>query len=160
MCERAQAIYLARDAPDAEIISKELSIDSPYKEAIASTVSTFAKLQRQLGADSERRLSVFLPGHLVLVPAGGPTAIGEGLLDFLRNLCSLANSTAEGFSCSSILAGPGNESDEMGDVAIWLGQGEFGPGNERNVLGALGLTPWLEQGAAVSSRSRNWIRSR
>ena len=56
-----------------------------------------------------------------------------------QRLVGEAQRVAYSRACSSALVGEGNESDEMGDVAIWLGQGDFGPGHAEKVLLALGL---------------------
>ncbi|KAJ7647493.1 hypothetical protein FB45DRAFT_687757, partial [Roridomyces roridus] len=54
-------------------------------------------------------------------------------------LAQAAQSAADAVMCSSILAGHTNESDEGGDVAVWLGPGNFGRGNERSVLEKFGI---------------------
>ncbi|KAJ7251766.1 hypothetical protein B0H12DRAFT_985891, partial [Mycena haematopus] len=54
-------------------------------------------------------------------------------------LASAAHAAAASVLCSSILAGHTSESDDFGDVAICLGPGAFGKGNERAVLASLGL---------------------
>jgi len=59
--------------------------------------------------------------------------------DVFQQLVDEAQRVAYSRACSSALVGESNESDEMGDVAIWLGQGDFGPGHAEKVLLAFGL---------------------
>ncbi|KAJ7502770.1 hypothetical protein B0H11DRAFT_1986249 [Mycena galericulata] len=61
-----------------------------------------------------------------------------------------AQRAADSVLCSSVLAGHSSESDEFGDVAVWLGPGAFGKGNEQAVLKKLGL----EHGARVGPLTR------
>jgi len=58
---------------------------------------------------------------------------------YLRDLASIANSTANENSCGSVLAGQGSDTDEFGDICFWLGSGPYGEGREANVLRALNL---------------------
>ncbi|KAI0305416.1 hypothetical protein B0F90DRAFT_1879055 [Multifurca ochricompacta] len=58
---------------------------------------------------------------------------------YLRDLASAANSTANENSCGSVLAGQGSETDEFGDICVWLGTGPYGEGREINILRALNL---------------------
>jgi hypothetical protein len=58
---------------------------------------------------------------------------------YLRDLASIANSTANENACGSVLAGQGSDTDEFGDICFWLGSGPYGEGHEANVLRALNL---------------------
>nr|VWO97509.1 Phosphatase tensin-type domain-containing protein [Ganoderma boninense] len=58
---------------------------------------------------------------------------------FLKQLTRTANAAAASVLCSSILAGHTSDADDFGDVAIYLGPGDFGPRHERDVLRLLGL---------------------
>ena len=78
-----------------------------------------------------------IDGVPVLVPRG--EAPGDVVREFLVNLTRRAASAASALACGSILAGATSETDEYGDIAFWLGEGDFGPGREREVLDALGL---------------------
>ncbi|KAF9451263.1 hypothetical protein P691DRAFT_808253 [Macrolepiota fuliginosa MF-IS2] len=137
---------------DAAQVVNEIStqINPSIKNAVASTVLSLAEIQRAF--DSDGSLSIFLPQHLLLLPpkAQAVQAPNERTLRYLGELAVLANVAAESLACSSVLAGQGSESDDTGDVALWLGKGDYGPGNEHNVLRVLELTPWLEQGATVT----------
>jgi hypothetical protein len=125
-------------------------LSSPVKHAIAATVLSLAEIHRAF--DNDGSLSTFLPDNLLLLPprTQGAQAPSTDQLQYMCDLTSRAANAAESLSCSSILAGQGSESDYTGDVALWLGEGDYGPGCEKNVLALLELTPWLEQGANVS----------
>ncbi|KAI0029993.1 hypothetical protein K488DRAFT_88186 [Vararia minispora EC-137] len=58
---------------------------------------------------------------------------------FLQSFASAAAKAATAKACGSLLAGHSSESDEFGDVAVWIGKGEYGAGHEQDVLRALGL---------------------
>ncbi|KAH9924411.1 uncharacterized protein B0H18DRAFT_1119946 [Fomitopsis serialis] len=58
---------------------------------------------------------------------------------FLSSLTLRAGAAASSLACGSILAGQNSESDEYGDVAFWLGRGDFGTGHEPDIIDALGL---------------------
>lgn len=64
---------------------------------------------------------------------------------YLRDLTISANKAAESLACGSILAGQSSEADEFGDIAIWLGAGKYGEGNEVEVLEALDLGRWADR---------------
>jgi len=57
--------------------------------------------------------------------------------DYFRRLAITVAERAIQEGCSSLLAGGGNETDDTGDVAFYLGSGDFG--NVDNVLKAMGL---------------------
>ncbi|KAI0063699.1 hypothetical protein BV25DRAFT_1824271 [Artomyces pyxidatus] len=69
--------------------------------------------------------------------------------DYLEDLTRLANTVASASACGSILAGQGSESDDFGDVGVWLGEGTFGAGHGDEVLKALKLQSWLDDGRKV-----------
>ncbi|KAH9963916.1 hypothetical protein BC827DRAFT_1192013 [Russula dissimulans] len=58
---------------------------------------------------------------------------------YLRDLASAANATANENACGSILTGHASETDEFGDICIWLGIGPYSEGHEANILRALNL---------------------
>jgi hypothetical protein len=59
---------------------------------------------------------------------------------YLRDLASAANSTANENSCGSVLAGQTSDTDEFGDICVWLGTGPYSEGLESNILRALNLS--------------------
>lgn len=120
----------------------EIPLSLPIRQAIASTILSLAQFKIQ---------GTFLPEHLLILPpqTQATPSPSHQLLQYFENLALLANKAAESLTCSSILAGQGNESDDMGDVALWLGEGDYGPGKERNVLKLLNLTQWTEHETQV-----------
>ncbi len=128
----------------ADAIAVPLS--QPIRHAIASTVFSLAQIQGAF--DNNHSLFIFSPDHLLILPRTHSPS--DTISSYYADLTLLANNAAESLSCSSILAGQGNESDDTGDVALWLGEGDYGPGKEENVLKLLSLTPWIERGAQVS----------
>ena len=67
--------------------------------------------------------------------------------EYLNELTVEANEAAASVFCGSILAGQSSETDEYGDVGVWLGDLEIRPGlSEAEVIvGALSLTRWVEE---------------
>jgi hypothetical protein len=90
-----------------------------------------------LTAQSSRKLC-FKPSRLLLSSSAQPS---EQAQNYLYQIAKDAQAAAFRLSCSSILVGQGNESDENSDVAFWVGQGEFEAAE--NVLQALGLWGWV-----------------
>lgn len=84
------------------------------------------------------------PSFLSAPSAPAPTS---SIRSYLESLTATANEVANANACGSVLAGQGSESDEYGDVAVWLGSGKddegFAKGKEGEVLKALGLDVWL-----------------
>ncbi|KAF9484465.1 hypothetical protein BDN70DRAFT_928341 [Pholiota conissans] len=77
----------------------------------------------------------FDPEHLVLYSSTPPS---ETTARYLYALAKSAQDGAYALACSSILVGTSNESDDTGDVAFWLGVGDFASASK--VLEALGLS--------------------
>ena len=78
----------------------------------------------------------FDEAHLVLAPVG--VSLSE---EVSKSLCALAKEAQEkayARACSSLLVGESSESDDTGDVAFWLGAGDYGGADK--VLRALGIT--------------------
>jgi len=84
-------------------------------------------------AQSSRKLE-FKASRLLLYSSSQPS---EQAQIYLYQLAKDAQAEALSLLCSSLLVGQGNESDEYGDVAFWVGNGEFGVAE--NVLDALGI---------------------
>ena len=117
------------------MVSASNSLEIP-----ASTASAIKQTLAQLYQQSSLQLHVqpapFLSASDDQVPSEVQT--------YLHSLTLAANAVANENACGSVLAGQGSESDEFGDVACWLGQGDYGPGRETNVLQALGLQSWSQ----------------
>lgn len=69
--------------------------------------------------------------------------------EYLNGLAVEANEAAASLFCGSILAGQSGETDEYGDVGVWLGDLEIGPTSKKPkseaVVEALSLTQWAEE---------------
>lgn len=77
----------------------------------------------------------FDEGHRVVYPGARPSA---ETAECLYALAKEAQDTAHARACSSVLVGASSESDDTGDVAFWLGAGDYGSADK--VLQALGIT--------------------
>ena len=66
---------------------------------------------------------------------------------YLNELAVEANEAAASLSCGSILAGQSSETDEYGDVGVWLGDLEVGPASSKSefevMVEALSLAHWV-----------------
>jgi len=103
--------------------------------AINNTITLFQSLQ------SEERLNLTGTGRAILRrPASGEVE------EYVNELTVEANEAAASLFCGSILAGQSSETDEYGDVGVWLGDLEIGPATSKSdlevVVQALSLTPW------------------
>jgi hypothetical protein len=67
----------------------------------------------------------------------------------VNELTAEANKAAASLFCGSILAGQSSEADEYGDVGVWLGDLEIGPGASKSdsevIVEALSLTAWARE---------------
>ncbi|KAF8647174.1 hypothetical protein AX16_007003 [Volvariella volvacea WC 439] len=128
----------------SRVIDEATPLTDTTSHAFVSSALLIGELQ--IVSDSEAPLSRLVPGDLLILPPGvsdlQDKAIGRALYD----LVIASEDAAVSLSCSSILAGQGNESDDTGDVAVWLGDGEYGPGHASDVLKRLGLSGWAESG--------------
>ncbi|EGN99546.1 hypothetical protein SERLA73DRAFT_179618 [Serpula lacrymans var. lacrymans S7.3] len=127
------------------------TIQSHYPSSESSSsavVSTLAALlqietesQAQLTAGASSPALKFLPSRLSVLASGThpPDAPAQ---EFVSRLTHAAHGAAESLTCGSIVAGHTSESDEHADVGVWLGEGDYGRGKEREVLRALGLDGW------------------
>ncbi|ETW80547.1 hypothetical protein HETIRDRAFT_101688 [Heterobasidion irregulare TC 32-1] len=126
--------------PALVMLSASNSLELP-----ASTASAIKQTLAQLYQQSSFQLNVqpapFLSASDDQVPSEVQT--------YLHSLTLAANAVANENACGSVLAGQGSESDEFGDVACWLGQGEYGPGRETDVLQALGLQNWSQNNRKI-----------
>ncbi|EIN11577.1 hypothetical protein PUNSTDRAFT_131739 [Punctularia strigosozonata HHB-11173 SS5] len=123
---------------NSELVARNLS--AAGGEAAMSAMR--ATLMAIYGSKKTLKPPSFSDEHLALVAAdvSPSTASLQATGDFGRAVAEAAFATA----CGSMLAGQSSESDEYGDVAVFLGDGEYGPGHEGKVLEALGLVHWKE----------------
>ena len=106
----------------ADAIQRQTSLSKEDAAPIANTVKL---LPSTLDFDAS---------HLLVHP---PAKIPREKTPFYH-MALAAHDKALSQACSSLLAGQGSESDDTGDVAFWLGEGDFS--KAENVLGALGLS--------------------
>lgn len=103
--------------------------------AINSTIALLRSLQ------PEERLNLSRTGKAIL----GKPVSGE-VEGYVNELTTEANEAAASLFCGSILAGQSSETDEYGDVGVWLGDLEIGPGASKSdsevIVEALSLTRW------------------
>jgi hypothetical protein len=92
----------------------------------------------------------YAPTHFTLVASldGNKAELASHTLSFLEELTRASYEVASTLLCSSVLAGRTSESDEYGDVGLWIG--DLKHGTAADVLRRLGLNSWLHQGAKVS----------
>ncbi|KDQ57738.1 hypothetical protein JAAARDRAFT_35423 [Jaapia argillacea MUCL 33604] len=127
------------------VVNRGITMASPS----SYTLNTLSELYPSLP-------SFFISSNLLLLPANrlassSPSpAVQEQLRDLVLSSQEVANSAA----CGSFVAGQSSESDEFGDVAVWLGEGDFGKGNELRVLEALGLEHWKTGKVWISHLTR------
>ncbi|CDO72769.1 hypothetical protein BN946_scf184994.g22 [Trametes cinnabarina] len=106
--------------------------DSAETAAIHATIITLFNCDRKLGEGLGTAVAV-LPSDL------DEKTIPPSVQDYLGQLTTSANAAAVSLSCGSILAGHASEADDFGDIAFWLGEGNYGPGHELDVLTRLNL---------------------
>ena len=103
--------------------------------AINNTIALLRSLQ------PEERPNLTGTGKAIL----GKHASGEAE-ENVTELTAEANEAAWSLFCGSILAGQSSETDEYGDVGVWLGDLEIGPEasepESEAILEALSLTLW------------------
>jgi len=93
----------------------------------------------------------YAPTHFTLVASldGNKAELASHTLSFLEELTRASYEVASTLLCSSVLAGRTSESDEYGDVGLWIG--DLKHGTAADVLRRLGLNSWLHQGAKIVS---------
>ena len=142
-----------------------LLLDTLPSEHVFSTALQSQNHPASLIGPTYNTLKVLVPdsrlcfhaAHLYLVPARTDSPVPTTAQSDLQQLTVDAQQAAAGSLCSSILVGNTSESDDYGDLAVWLaGAHESGAvsfansdGREEAVIAALGLSSWLEGGAKV-----------
>ncbi|KAG6908386.1 hypothetical protein DXG01_004815 [Tephrocybe rancida] len=122
-------------------------LDHLSSAAIASTALMIGEIQSFVDDNSPR--STFDPTSLILFPPSSPPPPTDPIQQYLLRLVRAAQADATDIACSSILAGQGSESDDTGDIAVWLGDGNFATPD--GVLEALGLSDWAAGGEIAAS---------
>jgi hypothetical protein len=85
----------------------------------------------------------FDSSNLTLIRDGAPAPPGK-VKGQIKALVEAAEEAATSLACGSILVGLGSESDDNGDVGLWLGDGPYAHGQENEVLKALDLMDWAQ----------------
>jgi len=118
----------------------EHGLDEESLIAIQSTLGVLSSLS------SSGESFTFSPTSFTLLPASSniQSSPPPKALDFLRSLLLSTTQSAISNSSSSYLAGPSNESDDYGDVAIYLCPSSSSPslgkeGSEKDILSLMGL---------------------
>jgi len=82
---------------------------------------------------------------LVLFRSDSPS-FSKQTKEVLTELVRDAQRVAHANYFSNVLVGPSDEGSEGGDVAIWVGVGDYGKGKEGSILTALGLPEgWIQR---------------
>ena len=107
-----------------------------------SAIDNTITILRSLGL--EERLKLTETGKAIF----GKAASGE-VEKYVNELTVAANEAAASLFCGSILAGQSSETDEFGDVGMWLGDLDSGPGSGKPeseaIVDALSLAHWAEE---------------
>lgn len=102
---------------------------------------------------------LYAPTHFTLAASlgGNRAELASHTLSFLEELTRASYEVASTLLCSSVLAGRTSESDEYGDVGLWIG--DLKHRTAADVLKRLGLDSWLRQGAKVGPGSHLFFTS-
>ncbi|KAI0661248.1 hypothetical protein C8Q70DRAFT_1052352 [Cubamyces menziesii] len=125
MPEPAKTVVVARPQGG----SVQVLIDSPSPAEDARTITDTA-----VAAILETIFTIFDTGKTSKTTSG-------------NLLC--ANAAAASLACGSILAGHASEADEYGDIAFWLGEGEYDKGHELEILQSLALQDMIPENARL-----------
>ncbi|KAL7281187.1 hypothetical protein ACG7TL_004495 [Trametes sanguinea] len=116
--------------------------DSAERTAIRATIITLFNSDHAHGLEAE------LGTPFAVLPSDfDERSVPQPIRDYLKELTKSVNAAAASLACGSILAGHSSEADEFGDIAFWLGPGEYSQGHERDVLTRLDLGHLIQQGA-------------
>ncbi|KAL1942716.1 hypothetical protein VTO73DRAFT_4956 [Trametes versicolor] len=126
----------------------QILLDGPSssEESVRNSTADVAAVRATISAISTSGPSAESQGS---PHSGEPFAVLSSTIDangvapstrnYLRQLTRSANAAAASLACGSILAGHTSETDEYGDVAVWLGSDKYSPGHELDVLSLLGF---------------------
>lgn len=128
--------------------------DSAERTAIRATIITL------FDSDGDQTLEADVGTPFAVLPSDlDGNCVPQSVQDYLKELTISANASAASLACGSILAGHASEADEFGDIALWLGNGEYSQGHERDVLTRLDTGHLLQQGANPQVSPNRWRRS-
>jgi len=116
----------------------EAGLDLESIRAIQNTLGVLSSASSNLS---------FSPSNFALVSSNASNQPSKESLSFLRSLLLSTTQSALSNSTSSFLAGPSSESDEYGDIALYLcptsSHPSLGKGSESEILSLLGLSDLL-----------------
>lgn len=118
-------------------LTSQISSSGLPPESVQSIESTLKAL---LPNSTFTSSSNFDASNLSLIHKGS-SAPPEAVRSLVLTAQQMVNSLRDR---SSILGGLRSESDEYGDVGVWLGDGDYGKGREKDILRTLGMEGWLE----------------
>lgn len=104
----------------------------------------------QLLAPAKSSLS-YAPSNFALVSSNANVddSAAFHVMSYLEEVTRASYEVASSLMCSSVLAGRGSESDEHGDVGVWIGS--LSKKAPEEILSALGLDQWVKsKGGKVS----------
>ena len=120
----------------SQSLASQLSSSDLPPESVQSIESTLNALLPKSSLSGGN----FDASHLSVIRKGSSTP-SEAVKTLVITAQQMVNSLRDR---SSILAGLRSESDEFGDMGVWLGAGDYGKGREKDVIDALGMKEWLE----------------
>ena len=125
----SSAVTTTQRADNVQVLCDEISPFADNAEAAAARKTISTLIGHKLASDAGHPFT-FAPTKANISPE---------VETFLKHLTITANAAAASVFCGSVLAGHTSEADDYGDVAFYLGPGDYGPGHEQGVLLALGL---------------------
>ncbi|KAI0674832.1 hypothetical protein C8Q78DRAFT_1009138 [Trametes maxima] len=121
-------------------LTENQSVD--FSAAICTTIATLFGTAREDSAPAGKPFAAVPPGL-------DANDLAQSVQHYLRQLSVGANAAAASLFCGSILAGHTSEADEFGDIAFWLGDGDYGAGHEAAILDLLGLNNVISEGGEI-----------
>jgi len=131
-----------REIKESSLRIEAKDIDIESVKAIHNTLGVLSSLTSSSSAG-------FSPSNFTLLPNPSPSEQpSKETLVFLRTLLLSTTDSALSNSSSSFLAGPSSESDEYGDVGLYLcpnSTSSLSKGSESQILDLLGLSSLLSK---------------
>lgn len=126
---------------DADTVTEQLYIQS--QQATVRTLQVLLRRNRAQLEPIHYNPPIFLSHSLSIAPSNADVA-PQDITDYLEKLVRAAQQTAESHYYGSFVAGRTSESDEFADVGVWLGEGDYQRGHEKEILDKLGLIAWAD----------------
>lgn len=162
MPEPTKTIVVAR--PQGGSVQVLIDRPSPAEDARTITDTAVAAILETIFTifDTGKTVNPCLGRPFAVLPPNlAPHSVPPSVQDYLRQLTIRANAAAASLACGSILAGHASEADEYGDIAFWLGEGEYDKGHELEILQSLALQDMIPENARlkVSMFSSSGVKS-